>query len=73
MRERWSSIELKKILQAKVPDVAMLPNAFCFGSVGRIAAKRAIDSRPNRNLAAVRTLVPTFFGKHLNSNRCLLP
>jgi len=51
-------IELKKILQAKVPDVAMQPDDILFvpSSVGRIAAKRAIDAAVQiATFAAVRT------------------
>ena len=51
-------IELKKILQAKAPDVAMNPDDILFvpTSVGKQAAKRAVDAAVQiATFAAVRT------------------
>jgi polysaccharide export outer membrane protein len=51
-------IELKKILQAKAPDVAMQPDDILFvpSSVGRMATKRVVDAAVQiATFAAVRT------------------
>jgi hypothetical protein len=49
---------LKKILQAKAPDVTMHPDDILFvpTSVGKLAAKRAVDAAVQiATFAAVRT------------------
>jgi len=53
-----SPVELKKILQAKAPDIPMQPDDILFvpSSVGKMAAKRAIDAAVQiATFTAVRT------------------
>jgi polysaccharide export outer membrane protein len=51
-------IELKKILQAKAPDISMQPDDILFvpSSIGKAAAKRAVDAAVQiATFTAIRT------------------